>query len=131
MSFYFRKNEKLTSEKEIDLLFASGRSSFIYPIKSIFTSSSGQIGECKVLVTVSKRYFKNASERNLIKRRLREAYRLNAVNLKEIIKEKNISASVAFIYNSSKTIPFEKIEQIVIKHIANIMSLIEKNENDD
>lgn len=129
MRFFFRKKEKLTSEKEIDLLFTSGKSSFIYPIKIIFSLSKGEPQQAKVLVTVSKRYLKNAADRNQIKRRLRESYRLNALNLKSILAEKNMSISIAFIYTSSKIITYEKLEAIMKKHLTNIVTIIEKSEN--
>lgn len=128
MRFFFRKKEKLTSENEIDLLFTSGRSSFIYPIKVIFDINTNHPNERKVLVTVSKRYLKNAVDRNLIKRRLREAYRLNALNLTSVLEARKISINIGFIYTSSKIIPFEKIETIMIKHLSNIASIIENVE---
>jgi hypothetical protein len=62
MRFFFKKNEKLTSEKEIDLLFKSGKSSFIYPVKVIFITSKIQPIECKVLMTAPKRYLKKSIE---------------------------------------------------------------------
>jgi len=128
MRFFFRKKEKLTFENEIDLLFTSGRSGFIYPIKVIFDINTNYPNERKVLVTVSKRYFKNAVDRNLIKRRLREAYRLNALNLTSVLEARKISINIGFIYTSSKIIPFEKIEKIMIKHLLNIASIIENVE---
>ncbi len=128
MRFFFKKHEKVTSEIEINLLFTSGQSSFIYPIKCLFVLNNTQPADCKILVTVSKRYLKNANDRNLVKRRLREAYRLNASYLKERLKEKNLGVRIALVYTSSKIIPFEKVEPIVVKHIANIESIIEKNE---
>ena len=127
MRLFFRKHEKLTSEKEIDQLFQKGRSSFLYPIKSVFLISEGEISGCKVLVTVSKKNLKNASDRNLIKRRLREAYRLNAHKLKEIIAEKGVSVSLALIYSSSKIVPYDNIEILVIKHLNNLVDKIEKS----
>lgn len=128
MRFFFRKKEKITSEKEIDQLFSSGRSGFIYPIKVIFDINTNIPNERKVLVTVSKRYLKNAVDRNLIKRRLREAYRLNALNLINVLEEKQISINIGFIYTSSKIIPFEKTERIIIKHLSNISAIIENVE---
>lgn len=128
MSFFFRKHEKLTSEKEIDLLFQKGRSSFLYPIKSVFLIHDGPSSGCKVLVTVSKKNLRNASDRNLIKRRLREAYRLNSQQLKAVIAEKNISISLALIYSSSKIIPYENIETLVVKHLSNLIEKIGKRE---
>lgn len=126
MRFFFRKKEKLTSEKEIDQLFLKGKSSFLYPIKSIFLIADGDAPICKVLVTVSKKNLKNASDRNLIKRRLREAYRLNSQQLKAKIVEKKVCVSLAFIYSSSKIIPYENIEPLVIKHLSNLAEKIEK-----
>lgn len=128
MRFFFRKHEKLTSEKEIDQLFLKGRSSFLYPIKSIFLITEGEVACCKVLVTVSKKNLKNASDRNLIKRRLREVYRLNSQQLKAKIVEKNVCVNIALIYSSSKIIPYENIESLVIKHLSNLVEKIEKRE---
>lgn len=131
MRFFFKKNEKLTSEKEIDLLFKSGKSSFIYPVKVIFITSKIQPIECKVLMTAPKRYLKKAVDRNLVKRRMREAYRLNAENLKNMLTEKNISASIAFVYASSKIIDYNDIEARMTKQIVKIISILEKSEKEN
>lgn len=130
MRFFFRKREKLTSENEIELLFKGGKSNFIYPIKVIFVKSEHPV-ESKVLITASKRYLKKAVERNLLKRRMREAYRLNSSVLKSILIEKNIKISIAFIYTSSKIIAFDKIEAIIIKQIMYIVNSVEKIENEN
>lgn len=128
MRLYFRKHEKLTSEKEIDQLFLKGRSSFLYPIKSVYLINESETQGCKVLVTVSKKNLKNATDRNLIKRRLREAYRLNSQLFKEKIDEKKVNVSLAFIYSSSKIIPYENIEMLVVKHLSNLIEKIGKRE---
>ena len=130
MRFFFRKHEKLTSEKDIELLFKSGKSSFIYPLKVIYITNSTQPLECKVLMTAPKRYLKKAVDRNLVKRRLREAYRVNSINLKNLLVEKNISATIAFVYVSSKIINYIDIEAIMIKQIAKIISIIENSEKE-
>ncbi|SFP47225.1 ribonuclease P protein component [Pseudarcicella hirudinis] len=64
----------------------------------------------QILISVSKRYFKKAVDRNLIKRRFREAYRKN----KEILLEKPQPlrpANVAFVYIAKEIEPFEVIEK--------------------
>lgn len=78
MSQKFEKIEKLKSEKLISQLFSEGRSVSKYPLKLIYLKSNFKNNiKCKVGVSVSKRNFKNAVDRNYIKRLLREGYRLN------------------------------------------------------
>ncbi|MDH7446305.1 ribonuclease P protein component [Aquimarina sp. 2201CG14-23] len=74
----FGTKEKLKSKKEIELLFSEGKSIARYPIRLIYRKALSQ-GEVNVLaaVSVSKRNFKKAVDRNRIKRLLRESYRKN------------------------------------------------------
>lgn len=73
------KKERLKSFKLINELFAKGAQLFSHPIKLYYLQIEAPDIEAKVLFSVSvpKRLFKKASDRNLIKRRIREAYRLN------------------------------------------------------
>ncbi|MFW6246341.1 MAG: ribonuclease P protein component, partial [Tangfeifania sp.] len=76
--FTFQKKEKLCSKKQFDKLFADGSSFLVYPLKVVFieTELSGRY-PAQAAFTVSKKLFKSAVKRNLLKRRMREAYRLN------------------------------------------------------
>ena len=73
----FSKEERLCSRKLIDLLFKNGSSFLLYPfrISYLFTDSPHSF-PVQVVINVSKKRFKRAVDRNLIKRRSREAYRL-------------------------------------------------------
>lgn len=78
MNFSFGKKEKLKSKKLIDQLFKEGQSVSAYPLRMVFLETSFEEDLiAKTGVSVSKRYFKNAVDRNRIKRLIREAYRLN------------------------------------------------------
>lgn len=78
MNQTFPNNEKLKSKKLIEALFKSGKSVSSFPIKVIYTSIPFEEDVLiKAGVSVSKRRFKKAVDRNRIKRLLREAYRLN------------------------------------------------------
>lgn len=75
--FSFSKKDKLKSKTDIDLLFSKGSSVKKYPIRIIYYLEESDQTIKKVGVSVSKRHFKKAVDRNRIKRLLREAYRLN------------------------------------------------------
>lgn len=78
MKYSFNKIEKLKSVKLIEQLFDEGKSISVFPLRMVYLSCSFEEDvKLKVGVSVSKRNFKRAVDRNKIKRLLREAYRLN------------------------------------------------------
>ena len=78
MDYSFKKYEKLKSKKGIEQLFAEGRSVSVFPLRLVFLQTTFKDAiPLKVGVSVSKRNFKKAVDRNRIKRLLRETYRLN------------------------------------------------------
>jgi len=72
----FPKEERLCSKRLIDSLFRNGSSFFIYPYRITYLRVEGLQPPVQVLLSVSKRRFRHAVHRNLLKRRMREAYRL-------------------------------------------------------
>ncbi len=108
MSFTLKKHEILRSKKIIQELFDNGSSFFLYPFKVFYLPNLSQ-NTNQVLFTVSKRYYKRAVDRNLIRRRIREAYRLNKSYL--ITDQKELfSLSIALIYISKSKLPYSEIE---------------------
>ena len=78
MKFTYPKIEKLKSQKVIEKLFLEGKSVSAFPLRLIYLQMDHADGsKIKSGVSVSKRNFKNAVDRNRIKRLLRESYRLN------------------------------------------------------
>lgn len=73
----FNKEERLCSRKSLDLLFKSGSSFLLYPFRVSYLFVPAEPSyPVQVVVNVSKKRFKRAHDRNLIKRRIREAYRM-------------------------------------------------------
>lgn len=78
MKFSYNKKEKLKSKKLIDQLFNEGQSVSAFPLRLVYLPTVfDENMVAKTGVSVSKRNFKNAVDRNRIKRLLRESYRLN------------------------------------------------------
>jgi ribonuclease P protein component len=108
VSFSLKKREILRSKKSIKELFDNGSSFFLYPFKVQHITNPDSKNN-QVLFSVSKRNFKKAVDRNLLRRRIREAYRLHKSLLVAEEKE-SFSISIALIYISKFKLPYEEIE---------------------
>jgi ribonuclease P protein component len=107
----YSKNEKLKSKKAIEHLFKKGKSINAFPIRVIHVSKQGLENiSINAGVTVSKKNIKLAVNRNLIKRRIREAYRLNNHELKTHLKNTDSEMNIMFIYSSKEILPYALIE---------------------
>jgi len=113
MKFTYPKSEKLKSKNTIDLLFSEGKSVGKYPLRLVYVA--GDFGEnvpIKMGVSVSKKYFKKAVDRNYFKRVLRETYRLNKNSLLD-----HLSQPYAFmlLYQSKDRLSYEEINTKTIQ----------------
>lgn len=104
-TFSYNKFEKLKSRKQIELLFAKGKSIASFPVKVFYLPvEHTPVHPVQVGVGVSARNFKKAVDRNTIKRRMREAYRLHKLPLHEhlVAQQKSV---VVFILWIDKQMP--------------------------
>src|SRR5690606_11303824 len=76
MKNYFKKEERLCNKRLIKALYESGSSFVLYPFKVVFLPTNELAVPAQVVISAPKRRFKRAVDRNLLKRRMREAYRL-------------------------------------------------------
>ncbi len=129
----FPKSQRLCSTKLIDELFAGGNSHSltVYPLKLVYTilpspftlhpspftlhpspnvpsPKSVPSPKNQVLISVSKRHFKHAVDRNRVKRQVREAYRLNQSLLAEVVPEGKLLL-VAFVWMSDRLLPSDAV----------------------
>ncbi|TXE12945.1 ribonuclease P protein component [Seonamhaeicola algicola] len=108
MKFTYPKKEKLKSKTLINQLFSEGQSVSVYPLRLVYLKTTFPENiVAKTGVSVGKRYFKKAVDRNLIKRLLRESYRLNKPSYFN-----NITAQYAFmiLYIGKEKSSFAKIQ---------------------
>lgn len=120
--YTYPKQEKLKSRNTIDLMFSEGKSVSKYPLRLIYVPLSQEDESLiKIGVSVSKKHFKKAVDRNYFKRLLREAYRHNKYLLLE-----NTDGHYAFMfmYQTKERLSFEEINtktiQLFEKFIAQI-----------
>jgi ribonuclease P protein component len=85
------------------LFEGSNKSILSYPIRAVFqkTEETG----IRIMISVSKRFFKRAVKRNRIKRQLREAYRLN----KHLLRPANGGINISFLWNSNDILSTAKV----------------------
>lgn len=117
------KAERLSSKLIIEKIFAGGAKSFsAFPLRVVFTCPDNweNVVNASVLVSVSKKRFKRAVERNRVKRQIREAYRKNKHNLLYMLEEKKLKLAIAFIYLDNKLITSAEIEKRVCDLLARI-----------
>lgn len=108
MNFTYPNHQKLKSKTTIDALFSEGKSVSKYPLRLVYVENTEPNAEViKMGVSVSKKYFKKAVDRNYFKRILRETYRLNKAILLEN-NEKNYA--FMFFYQTKERLSYTEIE---------------------
>ena len=120
--FTFKKEERLSKEKIIQELFDKGSSFYSYPFRVYFMQNQDSASTVhQVLISVSKKNFKKSVDRNLIKRRIREAYRLN----KNLLVDQN-KLLIAYIYSVKEILPSAQIRERLIKTFKRL-DYVERN----
>ena len=113
MNFKYPKNEKLKSKITIGLLFTEGKSVSKYPLRLVYKAGTFGEGEkIKMGVSVSKRNFKKAVDRNYFKRILRETYRLNKHLLIDNLDQ---PYSFMFFYQTKDRLSYDEINTKTIQ----------------
>ena len=120
--FTFKKNERLCSRTTIQELFTKGKSFVKYPFRISYMpiESDEQLPPVQLLISVSKKRFKRANKRNRVKRLVREAYRLNKIELHSQLKELNQQVAVAFIYLPDELLDYNSVEKGVRKALKKL-----------
>ncbi len=108
--YTFGREESLKSKKIIEELFKNGSSFRLYPFTLVSRPASVSVNQ--ILISIPKKNHKKAVDRNLLKRRIREVYRLNKHILTDASEER---FSLALIYLSKDIMNFEELQRKLIK----------------
>ena len=113
------KSERLHSFGAIRRLFKEGQSGFVYPFRYMFYTEEAPQSEVAVLFSTPKKFHKRANKRNVLRRRMREAYRLNNEELHTSLGNRRLVFAIVY---SSKTIhDYKTIENGVKRVLQQIM----------
>ena len=120
MNTTLTKPERLHSFGAIRRLFKEGQSGFVYPFRYMFYVEDAAQTEAAILFSTPKKFHKRANKRNTIRRRMREAYRLNKEILTSRLGDRRIE--LALIYSSKTLHDYKFIENALKKSLEQIAS---------
>ncbi len=124
MNFTYPKNERLKSKTTIGLLFSEGKSVSKYPLRLVYRQAEENSEEkIKLGVSVSKKYFKKAVDRNYFKRVLRETYRLNKHLLLDQLDQ---PYSIMFFYQTKDKLSYQEINTKTIQLFEKFLQQVNK-----
>lgn len=103
------KMERLKSRKQIELLFSGGKKFSITPFRVHYLFNTSASPPLQFGVGASNKNFKKAVDRNKIKRRVREAYRLQKTFLEQKLKEKKCQLSMFVIYTGKEMPDYKEV----------------------
>jgi len=124
MKFTLGKEERLKSNLSIQELLKRGKAVSSFPLKIYwdYSPDSHQKYPVKAAITVPKRKFKRAVDRNLMKRRIREAYRLNKNLLYETLDQRNQKIQLIILLLSDEFIPYKQLEKGMREILLQLMN---------
>ncbi len=111
LDFTFKSGERLKSRKLIGELFERGQSFGQYPLRLVWIETEAPRSEfpAQLAISVPKRRFKHAVTRNLLKRRIKEAYRLRKHRLYRTLETQDTQLALMIIYTGQEPLPYPEI----------------------
>ncbi|MBR1543976.1 MAG: ribonuclease P protein component [Muribaculaceae bacterium] len=116
------KREKLCSRTDINSLFARGHSVIAYPVRCVYVVKSEAEGDAQFLITIPKKKIRKAVSRVLLRRRIREAYRLN----RDLLPQVEGRVQMAFVWLSDEPATYSVIEAKVKEILTRIATASQK-----
>lgn len=119
----FRKRERMVSNLLIEALFDSGRSRSVsaFPLRAVFRTTERREGSVpvQVLISVPKKRFRHAVDRNRVKRQIREAYRHHKELLWQQIPDDKMML-LGFVWLSDRHSPTAEVEKRIVSILQRI-----------
>lgn len=134
ISLKMGKAEKLRHKTLVDGLYSEGRSLYDFPLRVNYRALTGEeleatfrtavpsnIGRLQMLITIPKKRRRRAVDRVLLRRRIREAYRLNRHRLREVLERSDIrTLGLGIVYIHNENIDYATIEKKLVRLLDKI-----------
>ena len=121
--FTLSKEERICSKKLINELFTgNGRSKTAFPLRVVFMKRTivDDQPRAAMLVSVPKRYFKHAVDRNRVKRQVREAFRRNKSIITQNLTDDHEAVAMAFVWLTDEKFPSSEVENRMVRLLTRI-----------
>ena len=121
--FTLSKEERICSKKLINELFTgNGRSMTAFPLRVVFMKRTivDEQPRAAMLVSVPKRYFKHAVDRNRVKRQVREAFRRNKSIITQNLTDDHEAVAMAFVWLTNEKFPPSEVENRMVRLLTRI-----------
>lgn len=121
--FTLSKEERICSKKLINELFTgNGRSMTAFPLRVVFMKRTivDDQPRAAMLVSVPKRYFKHAVDRNRVKRQVREAFRRNKSIITQKLTDDHEAVAMAFVWLTNEKFPSSEVENRMVRLLTRI-----------
>lgn len=112
------RTERLRSLGAVRRLFESGESGFVYPFRYVWFAEPDLMQSVEVLFSVPKKFHKRANRRNLLRRRTKEAYRLQKNLLRA---DAPVNLDLALIYSSKEVVSYKTIAHAVRRILESVV----------
>ena len=123
------KSEKLCSRTAISKLFSDGRSVSAFPLRAVIRmeENTGHRQHARFMISVPKKKIRKAVGRVLLRRRVREAYRLNRELLLPVLERCGMSVDIAFLYMDTNIANYQVIEAKMKAMLGKMADIAEAN----
>lgn len=123
----FHKSERLCNRSVIDSLFREGQKIHATPLLAFWNEPAQPMEvPLKVLVTVSKKHFPHAVDRNRLKRRMREAFRLNKAGFSAFLESGGKQCILSLLYTGSGNDSLKQMESKILLILQRLQKAYEK-----
>ena len=107
----FSKQERICNRNDFKFLFSEGKSFFSYPFRCVYCRRKSDKLLVRIAVSISKKKFKLATDRNRVKRLIRETYRLEKRILYNLKPEHPTTLDILIIYTENKILDYPQFRK--------------------